>query len=64
MYLFIYLLEFGAFSQNRHKGQLKTNRSEHVSKEVKELLQKMGGEAGVAMEFLKKTKWAISKILL
>ena len=49
-------MEFGAFSQNRHKGQLKTNRSEHISKEVKELLQKMGGEAGVAMEFLKKTK--------
>ena len=56
--------EFREFSQNRRKGQYKLNSSEHLSKEVKQVLQRTGGGTGVVMKLLKKTKCITSKTLL
>ena len=56
--------EFREFSQNRRKEQHKLNSSEHLSKEVKQVLQRTGGGTGVAIKLLKKTKCVTSKTLL
>ena len=48
---FLFFLEFGKFSQNRHKEQFKLNISE-----VKKLSRYYRGGAEVAVESLKKIK--------
>ena len=53
---FFFFFEFVEFSQNRRKEQFKLNSSEHITKEVKQVLQRTGGGTGVAMELLRETK--------
>ena len=55
-FFFFFFFEFVEFSQNRRKEQFKLNSSEHITKEVKQVIQRKGGGTGVAMELLRETK--------